>query len=260
MRGTVTLALGVLVLSTAACEATLGAPGGSGNNPGGADAPGSPGGGDAMGPSDGPGPDAPACFNGRRVYLNFDGQALSDAAVSDATLNRASWMNRATGAAPPYKQGDPNRAALIQQIVTGVTQQLAGFPITVVTTRPATGPYVMIVYGGTAQDVGSNYGVGVMELDCGDTTTKSDVGWITDTISVQRAINTTIGAIGFGLGLTATTDPLDCMCGWANNCQSNNNVACTLTPGIARDPNASQLCPGVTTQDEVATFAKAFCE
>ena len=44
----------------------------------------------------------------RTVFLNFDGQALQKG-PSDATLNRASWMNNNTGAAPPYLNGNGNR-------------------------------------------------------------------------------------------------------------------------------------------------------
>ena len=36
---------------------------------------------------------------------------------------------------------------------------LSLFPVTVVTTRPATGPYVMIVFGGRANQVGSRFGI-----------------------------------------------------------------------------------------------------
>lgn len=205
---------------------------------------------------------APACPNGRRVYLNFDGVTLTDAATSDATQNRASWMTNGvtTANVPPYRLGDADRAAQIQTIVDGLRAQLAAYPMEVVTTRPAAGPYMMIVFGGTAQQVGSRFGVGVQELDCGDLQ-KSDVAWIADAVSPpQRVMNTAMGAIGFGLGLTATTDPLGCMCGWDNACQSNNNVACTLSPMIARDPTADQLCPGLTSQDEVAAFATEFCQ
>ncbi len=203
-------------------------------------------------------PDAPACFNGRVVYLNFDGQALTQG-PSDATLNRASWMQTASGTAPPYRNGDANRTAQITSITNMVRQQLSDFPITVVTTRPAQGPYVMVVFGGTAAQVGSRFGGAVNTLDCGDLA-KSDVAWIADTVTGQRAANFAIGAIGFGLGLTATTNPNDCMCGWDNQCTSNNNAACTLTPGIARDPAANQRCAGLTTQDEVQTFRQAFCQ
>ena len=204
--------------------------------------------------------DGPACANGRVVYLNFTGQSLSFAATSDATLNRASWMQIQNGAAPIYRSGAANRLADITAITDGVRLQLAQFPVTVVTTRPATGPYVMIVFGGTAQAVGSRFGGAVNTLDCGDNA-KSDVAWIADSVTPnQRVINFAVGAIGFGLGLTATSDPNDCMCGWDNACTANNNQACKLSGPIARDPAANQTCAGLSTQDEPATFTTAFCQ
>lgn len=207
--------------------------------------------------------DAPACANGRVIFLNFDGVTLTDAAASDATLNRASWMNGVTTATtPPFRAGAGTRLTDITQITDGVRGILSLFPVTVVTTRPAVGPYVMIVFGGTAANVGSDYGLAVNQLDCDDSE-KSDVAWISDANGQpnQRLINTAVGAIGFGLGLTATSDPLDCMCGWANACASDNTVSCTLSNNIARDPNAQQLCPGAgATQNERAVFSQAFCE
>lgn len=198
-----------------------------------------------------------AACSKRTVYLNFDGQKLTRGA-SDATLNQASWMTIAEGTAPPYLAGTTGRDAAITRIADGVRSQLSQFPITVATTRPATGSYVMIVFGGSADLVGSNFGGAVNQLDCGDTR-PNDVAWISDNLTGQRAINTAIGAIGFGLGLTATLDPRDCMCSWDNGCRSNNNAACRLGSPIDRDPAARQTCPGLTTQDEVAAFRGAFC-
>jgi hypothetical protein len=214
---------------------------------------------DGRAPNDTP-IDAPACGNGRVVYLNFEGVTLTKAAASDATADRASWMNKATGTAPPYRAGDAARDALITDITAGVRAALAPYPIQVVRTRPAAGPYVMIVFGGVATDVGSNYGGAVNELDCDDSE-KSDVAWLSDNVgSVQRNVNFAIGAIGFGLGLTATTDTLGCMCGWANGCTPDNTVACRLSASIARDPNATQKCAALASQDEVAAFATGFCQ
>jgi hypothetical protein len=203
---------------------------------------------------------APVCSNGRVVYLNFEGATLTAAAASDATQNRASWMQISQGTAPKYKAAAADRDQQIQAIVTGVRGQLASFPITVVTQRPATGPYVMIVYGGVANQVGSRFGGAVNTLDCGDVR-KSDLAWISDNVSPnQRVVNFTVGAIGFGIGLTATSDPLDCMCGWDNACISDNSAPCKLSQTIARDPAANQLCAGLTTQDEPAAFDAAFCK
>ena len=199
----------------------------------------------------------PAACSRRTVYLNFDGQALTQGA-SDATHNTAQWMNKMTGTAPPYRLNDTGRDLKIQTIVDGVTRQLARFPITVTRTRPSAGNYVMIVYGGNASAVGSNFGAAVNQLDCGDTR-PNDVAWIADNVTGQRAINTTIGAIGFGLGLTATIDPADCMCSWDNSCSPDTTVPCTLGSPIPRDTQANQRCPDTTPQDEVAAFRTAFC-
>jgi len=193
----------------------------------------------------------------RTLYLNFDGQPLTQGA-SDATRNTAQWMTKASGEAPRYRSNDAGRDPQIQTIVDGVTRQLARFPITVTRVRPTTGNYVMVVYGGIPGMVGSSFGSAVNQLDCGDTR-PNDVAWIADSVTGQRAINTTIGAIGFGLGLTATLDPADCMCSWDNDCRSDNTVACTLGSPIARDPQANQRCTGSTSQDEVAAFRTAFC-
>jgi hypothetical protein len=203
---------------------------------------------------------APTCSS-RVVYLNFEGQTLQDAGASDATLNRASWLNKNSGTATPFLQGNGNRAQIITDITAGVRAALSQFPVTVVTARPAAGPYVMVVYGGNAQDVGSNYGFAVNELDCNESE-KSDVAWISDNYTTTlRHVNTTIGAIGFGLGLTATNDVTDCMCGWANGCIKDHSQACTLSTNIARDNNAQQTCQGVgATQNEVAAFTAAFCQ
>jgi len=201
------------------------------------------------------------CANGRVVFLSFEGEALTKAAVSDAKTNQASWMQIASGAAPAYHAASATRATEIQDVVDGVRGRLASFPIEVVTTRPASGDYVMVVFGGERAAVGSRFGAAVQELDCGDLT-RNDVAWVADSVAPNRAIvNTVIGAIGFGLGLTATTTPTDCMCAWDNDCTPDNTVKCTLTPGITRDPLARQLCSGAAaTQDEVATFSQGFCQ
>lgn len=247
------------MLLAAACEATVG--GGTVNSVV-TDAPAASGDPDATTTSStNDAPQAPQCTS-RVVYLNFDGVTLTDAAASDATQNRASWIaGQTTGTVTPFLQGNANRATIIADITTGVRSALSQFPVTVVTQRPATGPYVMIAYGGNAGDVGSNYGFAVNELDCDDSE-KSDVAWISNNYTTTlRHVNTTLGAIGFGLGLTATNNVNDCMCGWANGCVKDHSALCTLSPNITRDPDADQRCAGAAaTQNEVQAFKTAFCE
>jgi len=201
---------------------------------------------------------APVCTVAKSVYLNFEGQTLTRAATSDATQNQAAWMNKATGTAPKFRDGVGTRAADIVAITDGVKAQVTGLGVEVVTTRPVAGPYVMVVFGGTAGQIGSNFGRAVQKLDCGNLV-MSDVAWISDApANNQVAINNTLGAIGFGLGLTATTDTDDCMCGWDNACTQTTG-ACTLATTIARDPAANQTCPNVSSQNEQAAFTAGFC-
>lgn len=238
-------------LLVAACGAELG-----GNGQGTPDASGDSGAGVDAGIDS---PAGPACANGRVVYLNFDGVTLTQG-TSDATQNRAGWLQAATATTPAYRVGQANRQADIAQVTAGVRTQLSSFPITVVTTRPASGQYVMIVFGGTAAQAASAFGGAVNKLDCGDVQ-RNDVAWIADAVTpTQQVVNFAVGAIGFGLGLTATTVTTDCMCGWDNQCTANNAVACTLTDNIPRDPAANQLCAGLMTQSETLAFTQAFCQ
>lgn len=204
-------------------------------------------------------PDAPsACPNGRVVYLSFEGETLTRGAT-DATQNHAAWIGVSTATVPPFHPNLTNRATEIQTIVDGVKSRLAATPIEVVTTRPAAGPYVMIVLGGSNQDVGSNYSYATGDHDCGDLV-KSDVGWVSDTPSLSYVPDLIVGTIGWGLGLQGTSDPTDCMCAWANSCQSAAG-ACTLSANIATTPsNGNTTCAGQNPQDEVAAFSTQFCQ
>ena len=178
--------------------------------------------------------------------------------MSDATKNEASWLQKAASTVPVYMSGESNRVELIQEVTDGIRARLSTFPITVVTQRPSAGPYMMIVFGGTMASVGGRFGGADMALDCGDDQ-KSDLGWIAEGPQDPVLItNYAMGTIGFGLGLSATADPLDCMCGWENTCQQDESGPCTLSATIARDPSANELCPGLTTQSE-STMFDAFC-
>lgn len=257
-----------LALLVAACNgAQLGSglvdagPGGS--NGGGVDAPDgtgviidAPGGGTMI--------DAPtttaSCNNGRVVFLNFDGVTITQGATTDATQNVASWIGVTTAKVPAYHATASNRNGQISNITAGVQAALAQFPITVVTTRPAAGPYVMIAFGGSSNTVGTNYGYATGNHDCGDLV-KSDVGWVSDSTPNSIVANVAVGTIGWGLGLQGSTDPNDCMCGWAASCQWNSTT-CTLGTNVTTGTSSSPAttCPGLNPQNEQAAFHTAFCQ
>ena len=200
---------------------------------------------------------APACFNGRVVYLNFDGVTLAQGA-SDATANRAVWMGVASATIPQYKSAAADRLTQITDVTAEIRSGLSALPVTVVTARPVTAPYVMIVFGGTPALVNVPYIDAVNHLDCGDAV-KSDVGIVFDNVSpatTQKAADYAIGSIAYGLGLTGTHGTGDCLCGWNNSCQQGAGP-CTLSTSITADV----VCAGQTNpQHELATFSQAFCQ
>lgn len=201
---------------------------------------------------------APVCEK-RQLFLSFEGETLTDGATSDAKANVASWMTNGvtTATIPRYRTNAANRATQIQTIVDAATTRLAPFGITVVTTRPVTGDYMMIVFGGTAANAGSRFGF-VQELDCGDLV-RNDVAWVDDNFPPASIPNSIVGSIGFAIGLTATLDPAGCMCAWDNDCTPNTNN-CVLQDNIARDPAANQTCPGAPAiQNEITDVNSAFC-
>src|SRR5262245_48281488 len=121
---------------------------------------------------------ASACFNGRRVFLNFEGVTLRQG-PSDATTDHAAWLGVAQATVPKFHQNSGTRAQDIQTVVDLINAKLGVFPITVVQQRPAAGPYVEVVFGGTRQTVNVPYLYAANRLDCDDSV-KSDVVWVSD--------------------------------------------------------------------------------
>ncbi len=201
--------------------------------------------------------DAKVCSNGRVIYLNFEGVSLTLAGTSDALNNRINWFNTNVNV-PSFRSNDANRATLIATITTLARANLAQFPVTIVTARPATGPYIMVTFGGPRSLFGTTFPA-ITGLNCGDAA-KSGVGWIADDVTAQQAANLVVSVAGIGLGLTGVTEsqPRDCLCGWGGAaCTPDQTQACVLSTAVLRD----QRCPNeAASQNEVAAFNKAFCE
>jgi len=195
--------------------------------------------------------DAPACGNGRVVFLNFGGQTISKANTADATQNDAAWPGAATVTMPAYGGNATQQAAIVTQLQN--TFATVDPNITFVTTRPTNGPYIMIGFGGSMADANVQFTGAVNTLDCGDTN-KSDLGWVFDGIGTTEAANFAAGAIGYGMGASGTGKSTDCMCSWNSNCAPNTGTACTFSANIATQNG----CPGTNPQNDVALI-QTFC-
>ncbi|HEY5924223.1 MAG TPA: hypothetical protein VIV11_21245 [Kofleriaceae bacterium] len=258
------IAIGLLL---AGCPATIGGGNGGGGvdsgNGSSIDSGGSSGGNDSSVSQNDAATNA-ACPNDRKIFLEFNGVTLQQAATSNAATNQASWLNNGTSQVPMWRSGSGTRAADIASVVAGVKTRLGTSPVEVVTTKPLAGSYVMIVFGGQSTGnggtVGTIYGGGTNDHDCGDAV-KNDVGWVADGFNLSFTADLGVGAIGWGLGLNGTNDPNGCMCNWANNCQSATG-ACALSASIASTTSASPAttCPNQNPQNEIAAFSTKFCQ
>ncbi len=109
------------------------------------------------------------------VFLNFDGQTVSNCAgCSDAPTNRSFAIQAHFGvstsiAFPRYAGGTTARAT----ITSIVTKAFAPYNVTVVTKRPASGPYTMVVISPYTR--GPNHGVA--PLDCTNQN-RNDIGFV----------------------------------------------------------------------------------
>jgi hypothetical protein len=206
----------------------------------------------------------PACANGRKVFLNFDGVTLTKAATTDATTNTVAWMTNTSAVVPAYHTGVAGRAAEITAITDGVKARLSALPLEVVTTRPASGPYVMVVMGGNnttnGGTIGSQYSFATADHDCGDTV-KNDIAWVADLPAATYAPDLVVGGLGWAVGLNGTNDTSGCMCGWANGCAEDSAVACTLSASIASTTSSGNTtCPNQNPQNEIAALSTGFCQ
>lgn len=129
-----------------------------------------------------PGPDCladlqPAHAKGKRiVYLNFEGVTLTYSSQNDdAVQNLSAIVNSQTEVIAPFSTSQLSstqglsRQQIIDRVVSDMYTLHEDFDVDFVTSRPASGPYSMVVFGGSCQStVGSNNCAGVALLDCGD--------------------------------------------------------------------------------------------
>jgi len=90
---------------------------------------------------------------------------------------------------------------------------------------------------------------------------KNDVGWLSDVVPESLVVPTTIGTIGWGLGLQGTTNTkrLHVRLGERLSARGHD-VHAALADLDHAERLAATTCPGLTTQDEHAAFNTAFCQ
>lgn len=203
--------------------------------------------------------DAPSMAKCRTVYLNFEAVDLMQGG-DDAPTNHSSILVAAQ-TVPAWRPTDPDRESLIAQIQMQVSARLGTRGYDIVTTRPAAGGYMMIVFGGESQALTGQAGYSSIAPQRCASGLPNGIAFVfasaidpMGTLPFQEA-NSAIAMVGILKSIpTSTGNREDCMCisgtcaGWTGGCLVGD--ANTIRGGG---------CPGPTTFDEGALFATPAC-
>ena len=158
---------------------------------------------------------APHALGLRRVYVNFDAVTITrDTTWEDARDNTSLILTTASRTLPGLRLSDISDAGgytlaqLEGFIIEDMYALFAPYEVELVTTRPSSGTYHMIVFGSTCSAVAGHSCVGISLGDCDDYM-PANVSFVFPTGQEQRDIATTAAhevAHAFGLGHTEDTD------------------------------------------------------
>jgi hypothetical protein len=196
--------------------------------------------------------DAAAGAGTHTIYLNFEGADLiADPSGNDARTGHTFLIN-SNKTVPPFLNGVANRDTFINTIVATVTQQLAPYDVQVVTMRPASGEFMMVVFGGASQDIIGQGNVGSFgPLDCGNLS-NDDIMFVFDAMLDVPLANAAMFTIGIAIGLSTTSLPGDCLS------VSTATAVCTLSGSAPISPSTGACPNAAPNQDELSAFTAVF--
>jgi hypothetical protein len=190
------------------------------------------------------------------VYLNSEGVTIG-AGSDDATQNLTPITSGAVTLVP-YLQADAQRTVKIADIVAQLDAILGPYGVYLTTTRPASGPYDMIVLtdDGSAKVSAGNNGISSMtSLTCN--ATPSVIGFQFGGFQRDYVVRDVIAMLGIIGGIPHSNKANDCMCFVDAVC---NTVTAPCTIGGASTPIGSTPGCGTDTgtMDEAARFLATF--
>lgn len=161
----------------------------------------------------------------RTVYLNFEGVTLtsSESQPDDATTNRTWMINSVvapgnTLSIPAFNRfdlGDQSGATSRQQIIDYTLQEMRAYHtpynFAFTTSRPSSGTYHMVVFGGTCNGVVGQDCAGIAPLDCSDSSPSNIVFAFPSGLRAIDLPTTATQELAHALGLSHTEDSSDFM-------------------------------------------------
>ncbi|HUH01963.1 MAG TPA: Ig-like domain-containing protein [Kofleriaceae bacterium] len=173
-------------------------------------------------PCPGPACDAdlqPEHAQGKRItYLVFDGITLTrSTSTDDAVTNRSAIVNSSTEIIPAFNINDLSstggytRAQIIARVIDDLYNLHLPYDIEFVTTRPASGYYSMIVFGGTCETVAGTSCAGIALRDCGDVMPSNITFVFPPNLKISDLATTAAQEAAHAWGLGHTDDRYDVM-------------------------------------------------
>jgi hypothetical protein len=167
----------------------------------------------------------PQAIGLRNVYLNFSGVTLQASAngPDDATTN-TTWMiadvvgDNGSLTIPPFNWNDLGSlsgATSQQEIIDYTLAELRSYHnpynVAFTTTRPTSGTYHMVVFGGTCQGVVGTSCAGIAPLDCSDFSPSNIVFAFPGGLRAVDLATTAAQELAHAFGLSHTYDTTDIM-------------------------------------------------
>jgi hypothetical protein len=205
-------------------------------------------------PCPGPGCAAsPQAKGPRLVYLNFDGVSLTRSTTRDDAVTGESAIVQANMTIPAFSTsslsstGGMSRAQIIQRVVDQMYFSHADYDVDFVTTRPASAPYSMVVFGGSCSSVAGETGcAGLALLDCGDLMPHNITFVFPGGLHYDDLASTASQEAAHAFGLAHTTDQTDIMYPYLQS----NFVPTRFGAGPL--PQGDDSCGGALYQDSDA--------
>jgi len=201
------------------------------------------------------------------VYLSFGGEMIqpATAGADNAAMNMSSILTAAK-TVPPYLDNVATRDTTIAQVVSETQARFAPFDVAVVTDRPTSGDYFMIVFTGEPGPIlgaGTNGTSAITTESCPTGPNPNGIafqfqsGTSADAyVPVQRG-NLSIPAVALAQLVPPTSMTNDCTCWAATGC-GFPTTPCTIG-GAGTPVDTAHACPGApATEDEMSVLTGIF--
>jgi hypothetical protein len=203
--------------------------------------------------------DAPAAALTRVLYVQLDGESITPGI--DDPIHDVSSIAKQPATLSAFRA---NITADRATVIADVTSVLAPYNIDVVTARPGSGAYDMLVATddlANAIDSAAPANLAALTLNgCGANLPPSEISFVfgaTKTLSAHYVATVAIAMFAQDHGVPITAKAGDCLCYANKNC-SDTGAACTLGANVPIDTGNWACAAGATTTDDGAEMTRVF--